>query len=183
MIWIIEPHSDDAFLSLHTHIAEVWQSPKTIVTVYGNVKRNKEARNYAEKVGASHISLGYEEGGGLNHDAGNLPPFEEWGLDIRSTDTVLFPIGLQHPEHIAVRNRCPDRKLGLRFYLDTPYYAKQKVREEFNEKLRGMLIVSVLYASATKWKHIPIFKSQGRYFFHHPPESIPRIEMVLKLSQ
>lgn len=180
MYWLIEPHSDDVYLSLHQHIVSLWKEvPKTIVTVFSTPKRSLESRSYAEATGCSYLSLECREGGGLTKRPGEVPPFSEWPLVWRAGDVIIFPLGLQHPDHLAVVSRVPKGKVVWR-YLDTPYYGKQKLAGEIQEKISGMVIHSLLYASVSKWKHIPKFKSQAKFFHFNPPESLPRIEMVLR---
>lgn len=182
MIWIIEPHGDDAYLSLHEHIIGLWADlPKTIVTVYCDDKRANEAKQYASAVNCSHRALRHVEGGGLDNEPGKLSPWSQWGIKLMPGDHLVAPLGLQHCEHLTVRDALPSR-LNTLYYLDTPYYAKQKLRQETNDALKGCEIHSFAYASAKKWKHIPLFKSQGRYFFHHPPADLPKVELVVKIK-
>ena len=100
MYWLIEPHADDVFLSLHQHIVSRWKDiPKTIVTVFADHRRQREAAVYARAVGCSHISLGLTESGSLKSTAPAIPPITDWDLSIRTTDQLIFPLGLQHPDH------------------------------------------------------------------------------------
>jgi len=179
MYWLIEPHADDVFLSLHQHIVDLWKDvSKTIVTVFATQQRVKEAREYALAVKCRHFCLGLEEGGGLSQKAGFVPPFDEWKLPRKRGDVLIFPIGIQHPDHLAVAKRVPTIGVVWR-YLDTPYYTKQKVAQELIEKTRGRCIRSIRYATRHKWKHVEKFKSQGKFFFYNPPNTLPRMEVVM----
>ena len=188
MIYLIEPHADDVYLSLHHHFIHdksIWAGmEKTIITVYGNKQRAAEGAMYAGLVKAEHFCLGCVEGGGLGKPSGEIPPPKTWRVQFKPGDTLVFPLGLQHPEHLAVRSlikKLPGRdKLRVLYYLDSPYYSKQKLSGEILEAVAGLKVVSLLWAGKSKEKHAHIFKSQGRYFFNHPPEELPRFEMVLE---
>lgn len=178
-LWLVEPHVDDVFLSLHTHITGRWAAyPKTIVSVFSTPRREEEGRAYAMAVGCDYLALGLAESGGLGKEPGKVPPFSEWRLECRPGDVLVFPLGLQHPDHLAVVGRIPEDRYVLR-YLDTPYYAKQKLGEEMQEKASGLEVFSLAYSGARKWAHIPTFKTQAKFFHFNPPESLPRLELVL----
>ena len=185
-IFIVEPHSDDAFLSMHTHITTLWKDkPKTIVTVFCDERRCEEANNYADSVGCQHIGLMLQEGGGLSHEAGRVPPFGEWDIRFRDNDMLVFPVGLQHPDHIAVRARLPLTAFGVTpylFYPEIPYYGKLKVGEQLLTATKGLVVDSMIYSPQSKWKSIQFFKSQGRYWFYNKPENMPRLEITLRKS-
>jgi hypothetical protein len=101
---IVEPHSDDAFLSLHAHILK-WVgegSSVHIVTLEDNPRRSIEAAAYAKKAGAT------------------------WSRQT-SAGQLILPLGIKHPDHVstasstgsaerlvlpryAVRNRATGRR-------------------------------------------------------------------------
>jgi hypothetical protein len=179
MLWIVEPHVDDAFLSMHSHMKHWIKSGRNvgILTVFSTSLRDKEGEEYAKSIGASHRSLTIKEGmKGLNGSSPNIPPVDDWCIDISAGDRMVFPIGLQHPDHIRVRDAAPDNAW---YYLDTPYQAKQKLGEDLLSKIVGMRILSIIYPHANKWKSIPIFKSQAKFFHFNPAEKMLRIPEIL----
>lgn len=187
MWYLVEPHADDVFLSLHAHITGPWKSrPLTIVTVYAEPDRKKEAEEYASSVGCHHVCLSLPEVGGItNQTERYCPPWEEWGSygmpEVRRGDVLVFPVGLQHPDHLALAGIVPDI-VGCTIwrYLDCPYYAKLKLREEVATKCSSLTVLSLMWARKDKWKKVQIFKSQGKYFYYNPPESLPLMELVLR---
>lgn len=186
MRWVIEPHADDAFLSLHQHMTKVWTEPVCIVTVYCDNRRAKESAKYAEAIGVEHLPLYCVEGGSMKDNAGELTPLRK-AIDNRTIDpakgTIVAPIGIQHPEHIAVarlvRQWLP---ISHERYLEIPYYTKQKLSQEMQSKVEHKQVVSMVWASNRKWKYIDIFKSQSKFFYFNPPGTLPRLEIVLRSS-
>jgi hypothetical protein len=178
MIWVIEPHADDAFLSLHEHLL-AWKKggrDVTIVTIYSNPQRDGEAKAYADSVGAFHASLTITDQSHLGLPPRPIPPLASWPLPISPDDQWVFPLGLQHPDHKQVRGEAPD---GAWFYLDTPYQAKLKLQAELMRFVRSRKIVSIRYPSKRKWRSIPIFKSQAKFFHFNPAESLERIPEII----
>jgi len=181
-ITIIEPHADDAFLSLGGHIA-LWVKQKAnvkIVTVYsGTRKRAADAETYAKAVGAAWEGLGYVEAGdgaGTGAGVGEFPfplPYI-----VSRDEVVITPLGLQHPEHKAVRAAMSETNLH---YLDQPYAAAIKNAAEVQSRLVDTKIVSYLKPSAHKYRHIPIFKDQSKFFFYNPKEKlVGNIELIVE---
>lgn len=180
MIWVIEPHVDDAFLSLHAHIQNWVASGETvgIYTVFSNARRQMEGEQYASKVKAQYASLGCEEGMNGLEGATKVIPLSKWDTPFRKRDQLVFPIGLQHPDHKTIGDMAPK---GCWRYLDVPYVAKQKLGEYVNRSIEGMTIVSIRFASKRKWRHIEIFKSQAKFYYYNPPETMSKIpEIVLE---
>jgi LmbE family N-acetylglucosaminyl deacetylase len=172
MIIVVEPHADDAFISLGGHI-EAWAAQGcevTIVTVYAeDTRRAAEAERYAHAVGAKWVGLAYDEGE-------QVPPFSAWEVgDV--LDRVIFPLGIQHPDHIRVRQLAPP---GAEFYAEIPYYTKQKNQTEVDDKIRGRAIESILTPHGRKFRHIPIFQSQSKFFYFNPAESLKAPEIILR---
>lgn len=182
---IVEPHPDDAFLSLGEHIEKAWKEDQIyIVSVYADKRRTSEAVNYAAAVGAGSFSFELvqskmkgERGKGieptLNHQLTSLCE----KLDV---DVVLLPLGLQHPDHLRVSKAKPKGNHVLRYYVDTPYQLKLKNGQQLRERTTGMVVDSMLYPSARKYRHAEIFKSQSKFFHFNPPEKIRTMEMVLR---
>ncbi len=183
MLWLIEPHADDVFLSLHQHIVGRWNDKqKTIVTVYANKKREREAKAYAEAVGCQHVCLRGIESGNMSLPSGEIPEvaIESFIKSLVSRDTIVLPLGLQHPEHITT-SKLISRGMPytLWYYLDTPAYAKKKLDEELNWAVRNHSIISIAQVSARKWKYASYFKTQSLFFHYNPPEKLPKTELVI----
>jgi len=147
-ITIIEPHADDAFLSLHGHIKE-WIKDGVdvcIVTLSGDTRRLQEAERYA-------LTQGCEWTDDRNRQA-----------RCAGETRVIVPLGIKHPDHIDARLRFG--KGDCWFYVDQPYALCQRDRCEVTTKLKGMEIVSFMKPHARKWRHLTIFESQKSYFSH-----------------
>lgn len=176
---IIEPHPDDAFLSVGWHIEKIWKPlyEITIVTVFCDEKRAKEAQAYASKLGVACVTLGLPESemNGISKPT-VIKPLKEL-LTTSGFDRTVFPIGLQHPDHISVAS---SRFSNSWRYVDTPYQCKQKIQDELRRKVEGRSIVSIAYPPKTKWRHIPIFKSQSKFFYFNDMESSHPCELVLE---
>ncbi|MBB76574.1 MAG: hypothetical protein CMJ75_18875 [Planctomycetaceae bacterium] len=171
-IVVVEPHADDAILSMGGHI-ERWVKdgdPVTILTVYGNPKRDAEAKAYAEAVGASHIALGLAEGTPLEEHAGEF---------VFPEDTVLiFPIGIQHPDHIEVASLADEDDWR---YLDQPYGSKVGNAEEVIEKTTGLAVHSLFRPHARKYRHVKLFKTQSKFFYYNDPKVLAmNLEVVFR---
>ncbi|MEK0326123.1 MAG: hypothetical protein QQN63_10515 [Nitrosopumilus sp.] len=177
-IVVVEPHPDDAFLSLGWHIEKLWKDDSVIiVTVYADEKREREAGVYADAVGAESVCLGLEES--RMSSIGRICPIEllrailaglEW-------DHIVFPLGLQHPDHQRVAvSRFP----GSLRYLDSPYLAKLKMAEALSRKAEGMYLYSICFPPKRKWRHVPIFKSQSKFFHFNPMADFKIPEIILK---
>lgn len=170
-IIVVEPHPDDAFLSLGWHLEKLWKNEdRTILTVYADSKRSKEAEAYADSIGAKSIVLGLEESKMLSsRTVRRIPEIADFfnGNGNRPKayyHRVLFPIGLQHPDHLDVAaSRIP----GSARYLDTPYQTKQKLADCLLEKVDGMIVGSLLFPPKMKWRKAAIFKSQAKFFYYN----------------
>ena len=177
--WVVEPHADDAFLSLHEHMLR-WIATKDvyvhILTVYSQPKRDEEGNNYAKAIGAHYTSLTLEDQSHLGMPPKPILPRGLWNVNYQDGDQWIFPLGLQHPDHKQVRAQAPEDSW---FYLDLPGQAKLKVGKELLRRVRGRRIVSMLYAPKWKWKHIRWFKSQAKFFYFNRVESLARIPEVI----
>lgn len=196
MIIVIEPHADDAFLSLGGHI-ERWikaGSLVRIVTVFsGTRKRGRDAEAFSTAVGASWVGLGARE-----PDAGGAPEEGKRALfgklvelistakkeDPKREIILAGPLGIKHPEHREVRQVLEDnvvtsKGVKLWYYLDQPYAATQANGEEVNVLLGGLRVVSYLRPNARKYRHIPLFKDQAKFFYYNPAEKlVSNIELI-----
>jgi hypothetical protein len=169
---VVEPHADDAFLSLGGHLVE-WVKRRvgvTICTVYsGTRRRGYDAGAYAAHIGADWIGLGWVEGDSM--DGPVLPRLLEPG-DIDDLPGVpILPLGLRHVEHLAVANaRLP----GGLAYVDQPYASKPTMAGLVTARLRGAEVVSWCRPRASKYGAARLFKDQARYFYMNPPEDLYR---------
>lgn len=182
MYYVIEAHIDDAFLSLHSHMEEWIKSGNyvTIITVFTTPKLVEEAKKYTAALGARYRSLALTTGmHGLKGPRPKIPPFAQWGILTRPGDQLIFPLGIQHPDHLEVASKAPS--LAWR-YVDSPGQAKLKMGEEVQRLLQNKRIVSLKYPSKRKWRHIPIFQSQAKYFYYNPAESMYRIPEIVVRS-
>jgi hypothetical protein len=179
---VIEPHPDDAFLSIGWHLEKLWKShDKTIVTVYADARRTKEAEDYAQAIGARSIVLGLEESklDGETIDLRSVDALGDalGGLNVTSKTRILFPLGLQHPDHYRVAlSATPD----CLWYVDTPYLTKLKLADELLEKSVGKVIDSIAFPPKMKWKKKEIFKSQAKFFHFNPMDDFAPPELVLR---
>jgi LmbE family N-acetylglucosaminyl deacetylase len=182
VIHIIEPHADDAFLSLGGHIAN-WikdNIPVHIITVYsGTRKRGPEAEAYAKAMGASWSGLEAKERRGGGKPGDGTKAIRCFLSSHLSGDHghILLPLAPKHPDHIEVREAVEAWHTGaqhfwLQYYLDQPYAAMTVNSPEINRLLSGMRVVSYFKPTIHKYKHIRLFKDQGRFWHFNPPESL-----------
>lgn len=176
-VLVVEPHSDDAFLSLGGHI-ERWRDAGArvgILTVYAaDRRRANEAVVYADEVGAEWWGLTNVEGrygtrSGV--DVAPAPTIETPdGFDVE-----VWPLGIRHPEHRAVAALAPT---SARRYLDQPYEVTQANGDEVARKIIGRSIESWVRPGARKYRHTAIFKSQSLFFRNNPVDRLARIVEV-----
>ena len=188
-IFIMEPHADDAFLSLGGHIEE-WVrtgSDVWILTVFsGTRKRGREAEAYAQAVGAKWMGAGCVEGqpllpGVLNAMGGDLEPGSQYLLP---GVLYLLPLGIAHPEHVGVREMVESLVLRNRiaYYLDQPYALTQKNGPRITELLLGKQVVSYRKPGIRKYRHVPIFKDQAKFYHYNPPAKLVQAcELIVKV--
>jgi len=194
---VIEPHADDAYLSMHQHMVDwIKEGRKVIIlTVFsGTRKRARDSQTYAEQIGAEWAGLGLSEGSEVSPLDGTtftgLP--EMLGMLYGALDVSwVLPLGIQHPEHKAVRAwieqglyakdaNCCER---WAYYVEIPYYTKLKNQAEVNELLNLKQIVSLkkpkhYKADEKYWK---CFKDQAKFFHFNPAEGYKDIpEMLVK---
>lgn len=180
-IVVVEPHVDDAFLSLGWHLERLWaEFDRTIITVYSDPARDKEAVEYAAAVGAKSVSLGLSESpmqSNCRPQTINALRSELDDLKLTPDDRVYFPLGLQHPDHLSV---AATRPVGAMRYIDTPYQLKQKLSDSLLDRCEGMRLASICYPPKLKWRHVPIFKSQAKFFHFNPMHDLRLAEIVLE---
>lgn len=177
-IVIIEPHADDAYLSLHEHIkgwikegAEV-----TIITVFsGTRKRYRDASNYANSVKACWSGLGYIESGGTQE-----PPA---AFDLRAIHAYpghkIFPLGIAHREHVAISDCAQDFE-DVFFYVDAPYHTIQKNKDDLYRAIIGKTVKSIIQPGANKFKSSELFKDQTKFMYFNKQKIIQGMEIVVK---
>lgn len=175
-IWIVEPHADDAYLSLGDFITRHARHV-VILTVYsGTRKRGIDARAYASAVGAGWQGSGLVESDvGLSSDAVLDPP----DIALPSSGTVILPLGIRHPEH---RSISALRRDGDYSYLETPYQLRAGNQREISDALRGR---QIQYCTRPNWrakfKHHLIFRDQSLFMHRTPPESMAgALELIVK---
>jgi hypothetical protein len=165
MIYVFEPHADDAFLSLGAWIKQC-QQEVTIVTVFGNPKRFIEAGKFANSVGAHHIGLGYKEMGSMD----GTPVSIHLG-EYPDATRYIVPLGLRHSEHYAVRKAADDSfpPGALLYYVDQPYALQLKNQQELNSKISGKTVWYMSKPHANKYnkKTVDIFQTQSRFFYYN----------------
>jgi LmbE family N-acetylglucosaminyl deacetylase len=177
VITIVEPHSDDAWLSMGQHLLQMRERGQevTIVTVYGNAKRLREARDYATYIGARHHAIGIPE-----NDLGANESYETElprGLLDGIDGIVIGPLGLQHPEHRAVARALP---IGVLRYVDLPYSRKQVLAPEVTRVLTGHEVVSWLPRSAMANAPAAIFKSQSQFWRFNREVMVGAVEVLVR---
>jgi hypothetical protein len=174
-ILVVEPHADDAFLSTGQHI-EDWVKRGirvVIVTVFSATrKRADDAVAYAKAVGAEWHGLGFIEGEPLPSDevGADFPDLLP-GTDVGKGWQVILPLGITHPEHVAVREWLEDC-FNVQYYLDQPYAIIQKNGELVTDLLAGREVVSYRKPGIRKYRHIPLFKDQAKFYHYNPPEKL-----------
>ncbi len=185
MIYVIEPHADDAFLSLGGHI-EKWVKEGqlvTIVTVFSSTrKRARDAEAYAKAVGARWLGLGAIEGC-IVRDAEYA--LKQWLLGQDYGRTYVLPIAVSHPEHKLVRAVCekylPKVEANTLYYLDQPYASMTKSAPDVTREAAGMRLYSWLKPHSRKYRHIPLFKDQAKFFHFNPAEKLKHnAEVILQ---
>jgi LmbE family N-acetylglucosaminyl deacetylase len=169
---VVEPHSDDAWLSLGGHI-EGWVKAGQlvrIVTVFADAdpegKRWAEAARYARTVGAQWLGVGLAESGkGIATDwTPDVDPADLAGrLRVAEVGTVVYPLGIRHPEHKAVAACAPP---GALRYVEQPYASKVRNGPEVTGLLAGRQVVSWQRPHSRKYRHADVFASQRRFWFH-----------------
>ncbi len=188
---IIEPHCDDAFLSLGWHIKKLWKDYEiTILTVFGDANRDKEAKKYADSVGATSICLSLPESKMLSKDSktkligplqallSTLDRDPKWYNELYR---VIFPIGLQHPDHRSVAYTCRSTPLlSVKWaYLDCPYASKLKNSEELKQITNDVRLISICTPHASKWKAVDIFQSQAKFFHFNKDLKTSKIPEII----
>lgn len=180
-ITCVEPHSDDAFLSIGQHIEDwialgVSVSIVTLIPVLPASLRNSEA--YAKAVGAAWIGYTYLGAGA---------PF---GKRLKLEGQVVLPLGAapldQNPhtqDHWNVRRWLEP---GLTshsapwYYVDMPYAITRKNEARMNALMHDMHVVSYLKPPARKWRHTKLFTAQAKFFYFNKDGLPKTFELLLR---
>lgn len=191
-ILVVEPHADDAFLSLGAHMEEWIKNGNdvTIATIYSGTKgRGAEAKAYAEAIGADWFGIGAVEVRPRQDDppecATACAEVRKAVLMLGSFDTLCLPVGIRHPEHRAVRKHLRGEWFkGNRYlYMEQPYSVVSTNHEELMTNIYNSRIESYMKPHMRKWRHIPIFKTQAKFFHFNPAEDLHRtFEMLVEAS-
>jgi hypothetical protein len=180
-ILVVEPHADDALLSLGGSL-ELWrkEGKRTgVLTVYSSTRRRGlEAFRYARAIGAEHFEGGYtEDEGGLEERDVEIPELDLEEISELGWDEAIWPLSICHPEHRAVAINAP---AGSLLYVDQPYETIQKNGPELRRRIVGRRVEWWLRPHKRKWRHIPIFKDQARFFYFNNAEKLSRsVEVVV----
>ncbi len=175
---VIEPHADDAFLCMGQHIEERKAANKqtTIWTIYsGTRKRAADAEAYAKAVGANWVGSGLVEGQPID-DVLTTSLMATLGAFLMDRGTYFaLPLGITHPEHISVRaffERVLASEVLPMLYLDQPYATTQKNGPRVTELLHGKRVVSFRRPGVRKYRHIPLFKDQAKFYHYNPVDKL-----------
>lgn len=190
VVVMIEPHADDIYLSAHQHAVDWIKAGKVvyIITVFsGTRKRARDGKSYAEAIGAEWIGLGFDEFAEPDERNAYLnTPFDPLpdGLSLLyepSDVQVISPLGIQNPDHQAVREWLKSSSTQLRYYTEIPYYSKLKNEVEVNSLLSGKIIDSIKKPKHTKAddKYWKCFKDQTMFFHYNPPDSYKDIPEII----
>jgi hypothetical protein len=183
---VVEPHADDAYLSLHDTM-RAWIKTGRVVeihTVYGGTRhRGNDAVSYATAIGARWSTSGLVEasrGTKVDYEAPtptlDLPLFS---LAADRDTTVVWPLGLRHPEHRAVASLAAAADLR---YVEIPYQRVSTNRVELLDALAGREVVSYRWPHASKhdarWRSL--FADQATFFHYNPPERLAAPELIVR---
>jgi hypothetical protein len=159
-IFVVEPHADDAFLSLGSSIAGWIGAGRavTVVTVFfPDTERGDEGRAWADRVGAHWIGFGYgrrEVKRGLPRPL--LPPEA-----MAPGATRIWPVGFGNAHHELVRECAGPGELH---YIDTPYQQVARLADDCRRALRGSTIEWWHTPERAKWEGSACFPSQSGLF-------------------
>lgn len=182
---VIEPHADDAFLSMGQHLEDwIKEGYKCyIITVFsGTRKRAVDAESYAKAIGAEWVGWGYIEEHEIpwGHLRIRLQELDEY-LQTTGFDSInpYVPLSITHPEHSRVRKELELFSHGL--YVDQPYAITQKNAPIVTELMKGRTVLSYKHPGKRKYRHIPLFKDQSKFFYFNNEEKLLQtFEMVVQ---
>lgn len=88
---------------------------------------------------------------------------------------VVGPLGLQHPEHLAVAGAVS----ADASYVEIPYAYKTSMAAATSAALTGRTMVSWMRPNARKWRHHGLFKTQAKFFYFNPPTEMAGFAEVI----
>ena len=156
-IAIISPHLDDAIFSLGDYIQG---KDVTIITPMGGIPEDEVGRDKYIKLHAEHeracdLIGAYRINGDFLDDV--YPGLDEeklyeWLKEVSSKfDVVLVPLGIHHPDHIAVRKACDRIKQTVIFhYSELPYATDYP--EEHDKLVEDMENISLKEAAVREYE-------------------------------
>jgi LmbE family N-acetylglucosaminyl deacetylase len=181
-ICVVEPHSDDAFLSLGWSIRTWVQQGRQVevVTVFSaDESRALESASWARSIGAGWSGLGYE-----GYVGEWQPDFAVAALarpllpaTMMEPDTCrIWPLGLENPEHLAVAAMAAETDFR---YVDTPYQLHPYQQHEVRQALTGRTIAWWQRTPRQKWKARTFFQSQALLFEEFPPSKLQGLPEIV----
>ena len=175
--YVVEPHVDDAYLSLHQHITDWirWGEEVTIASIFSGTRdRAQEAIAYATAVGARWVGYGFDER--ISKSAPFRQPFHFRSPAGRGREEhlVYTPAGIEHPVHLEVH-----KWISADFhYLDIPYAYKDRNRHFYNQLISRR--VSRKRADMSKGGYWQCFPDQMGFFGRNPPCTyLDKFEVIL----
>ena len=189
IVVVCEPHADDSYLSCHQHIVD-WIAEGKIVLIItvlsGTRKRAKDAKMYADSVGASWYGMGFDELSDTKDNYLKTPfnPLPGMTGMLYTLDDVslVIPLSIQNPDHKAVTAWIKESYTQpIIYYAEIPYVLKHKNEDEVNDMMRGKKVYSIKKPKFTKVaeKYWKCFADQSKFFFYNPPESFKDIPEIL----
>jgi hypothetical protein len=176
--FIIEPHVDDAYLSLHQHIVDwvLMGDEVTIASVFsGTRNRTQDAIEYTTALGIHWVGYGYDEAVSLIEPFKQPFVFHSYDGLPRTSYLLYAPCGIEHPVHTRVNNWI----LADFHYLDIPYAYKDRNRQLRRQLLSGH-IISTKRARTSKGHYWKCFPDQLSFFGRNSPSTyLDNPEVVL----
>jgi hypothetical protein len=170
-IYVIEPHSDDAFLSLGWSMRLWLQQGRRveIVTVHSvEEDRHTEAKAFADAIGAGWRGLDVPAASLADIIARRpLAPLPDPLLPeemLHPSACRIWPFGLLHVEHQAVAARAGSDL----HYLDLPYMLDLENQDEVAAQIAEHTIVWWRRPPPEKWDDAALFPSQAALFKYYP---------------
>jgi hypothetical protein len=174
-VFVIEPHADDAFLSLGWSI-RTWvrqgQEVEVVTVFSADERRARESAAWAASIGAAWSGLGYD--GYVGEWRADFPvvPLATPLLPVQMLESDacrVWPLGLENSEHVAVAAQAGETDFR---YVDTPYQLHPYRQREVREALSSRTIAWWQCAPSAKWNARTLFESQEVLFEAFPPATL-----------
>jgi hypothetical protein len=182
-IFVIEPHGDDAFLSLGWSIHEWVREGQRVdvVTVFTSERtRVSETQRWAESIGANWQGLGHEQrdtyGSEGTKEVVDLPAPLLPEPMMSASACRIWPLAFENPDHAAVAACAPEGDLR---YIDTPYQLALDHQPKLREALIGRTIEWWLLPPQAKWDGVRFFESQAHGLRWFPPKLLAAVPEVI----